>query len=196
MEQEEAYIPYENRTPEVLCRDMNLKAEKLYLRLDKSVKRALVILSVAFVVLLALNLYFKWFVVNSWLFAYLGVMFVMFIGSYALFKIIPKLIHDMKCATSPQQHLQIAKKLKLCTQLRCKLPPIAINVLNVTMLLYQYLVAFVRYELPNRFNSFVFILLLVFVCYWGWRERNYHVNEGFCDDLDELEYKLNDRLKE
>lgn len=53
MEREEKYIPYKERTPKELCRDINLKAEKLFLNRDKF---GLVFFAASFLVLVALHM--------------------------------------------------------------------------------------------------------------------------------------------
>ena len=63
MKREETYIPYKERTPKELCRDINLKAEKLFLKKDKF---GLLIFAVFFLVLAALHFYYKTYV-NLWL---------------------------------------------------------------------------------------------------------------------------------
>lgn len=56
MKREETYLPYKERTPKELCRDINIKVEKLFLKRDKN---SLLIFAVSFLVLLALHLYYK-----------------------------------------------------------------------------------------------------------------------------------------
>ena len=63
MKREETYIPYKERTPKELCRDIYLKAEKLFLKKDKF---GLLIFAVFFLVLVALHFYYKTYV-NLWL---------------------------------------------------------------------------------------------------------------------------------
>ena len=54
MKREETYIPYKERTPKELRRDINLKAEKLFLKNDKY---GLLFFALAFLGLVALHLY-------------------------------------------------------------------------------------------------------------------------------------------
>lgn len=187
MEQEETYIPYKERTPGELCRDMNLKAEKMNLRLDKASKWVMLVSGVALLVFVVLNWHFKWSEMNWWWWTFLGTIFTLFIGSVVLFRIISKLINDMTCAKSPQLHLQIAKRLRRCVQLRCSLVKIAFATLYVLLFFLNF---FIPYEQRDKFAQAVYFLVLLVVGFWGWRERNYHVDEGFCDDLDELEYRI------
>ena len=63
MKREETYIPYKERTPKELCRDIYLKAEKLFLKKDKF---GLLIFAVFFLVLVALHFYYRTYV-NLWL---------------------------------------------------------------------------------------------------------------------------------
>lgn len=56
MKREETYVPYKERTPKELCRDITIKAETLFLKRDKF---GLLFFAVSFLVLLALHLYYK-----------------------------------------------------------------------------------------------------------------------------------------
>ena len=53
MKREETYIPYKERTPKELCRDINLKAEKLFV---KTYKHGLLFFAVVFLMLVGLQL--------------------------------------------------------------------------------------------------------------------------------------------
>ncbi len=59
MKREETYIPYKERTPKELCRDINLKAESLFLKNDKY---GLLFFALAFLGLVALHLYYTTYV--------------------------------------------------------------------------------------------------------------------------------------
>lgn len=63
MEREETYIPYKERTPKELCRDISIKVEKLFLKKDKI---SLLYFTVFFLVLVALDWFGKTYV-NLWL---------------------------------------------------------------------------------------------------------------------------------
>lgn len=74
MKREETYVPYKERTPKELCRDINIKAEKLFLKKDKY---GLLVFTVFFLVLLALHLYYKTTYVELWLgFLVVGIILV------------------------------------------------------------------------------------------------------------------------
>ena len=80
MKREETYLPYKERTPKELCRDINIKVEKLFLKRDKN---SLLIFAVSFLVLLALHLYYKTHV-YLWLgFLVVGIIMV---GGFYVFK--------------------------------------------------------------------------------------------------------------
>ena len=80
MKREETYIPYKERSPKELCRDINLKAEKLFLKKDKY---GLLIFTVFFLALVALHLYYKTHV-YLWLgFLVVGIIMV---GGFFVFK--------------------------------------------------------------------------------------------------------------
>lgn len=56
MKREEIYIPYKERTPKELCRDINIKAEKSFLKKDKF---GLLFFIVFFLGFVALHFYYK-----------------------------------------------------------------------------------------------------------------------------------------
>lgn len=56
MKRDETYIPYKERTPKELCRDINLKAEKSFLKKDKF---GLLFFTVFFLLFVALHFYYK-----------------------------------------------------------------------------------------------------------------------------------------
>ena len=80
MKREETYIPYKERTPKELCRDINLKAEKLFLKKDKF---GLLFFAVFFLVLAALHLYYKTYV--NWSLGAIVVGAIMAVG-FVIFK--------------------------------------------------------------------------------------------------------------
>ena len=63
MKRDETYIPYKERSPKELCRDINLKAEKLFLKKDKY---GLLSFTLFFLALVALHLHYKTYV-SVWL---------------------------------------------------------------------------------------------------------------------------------
>ena len=59
MKREETYIPYKERSPKELCRDIDIKAENLFLKKDKF---GLLLFTAFFLLLMALHLYYKTYV--------------------------------------------------------------------------------------------------------------------------------------
>ena len=109
MEQEDAYIAYEDRTPKDLCQDINIKAEKLH----KSNKRGLFVITVIFLVLVALSLHYM--PKENW-WKGLGVLGVVEVSFFVIYIYTQKLIHEMHLAANPKQFLPIAQKLKECVR--------------------------------------------------------------------------------
>ena len=109
MEQQDAYIAYEDRTPKDLCQDINIKAEKFL----KSYKKGVFIVPVICLVLVVLGLHFMPNM-NWWRgLEILGIVEVSFIVIYIYTQ---KLIHEMRLSANPKQFLPIAKKLKECVR--------------------------------------------------------------------------------
>jgi len=105
MEQQDAYIAYEDRTPKDLCQDINIKAEKFL----KSYKKGVLIIPVICLVLVVLGRYFTPDVEWWRGVVIFGVGEVSFIVIYIYTQ---KLIHEMHLAANPKQFLPIAQKLK------------------------------------------------------------------------------------
>ena len=109
MEQEDAYIAYEDSTPKDLCQDINIKAEKFL----KSYKTGVFIIPVICLVLVALSRYFtpdvKWW-------RGLGIFGVAELSFIVIYIYTKKLIHEMHLAANPKQFLPIAQKLKECVR--------------------------------------------------------------------------------
>ena len=105
MEQQDAYIAYEDRTPKDLCQDINIKAEKFL----KSYKKGVFIVPVICLALVVLGRYFtpdvKWW-------RGLGIFGVAEVSFIVIYIYTKKLIHEMHLAANPKQFLPIAKKLK------------------------------------------------------------------------------------
>ena len=109
MEQQDAYIAYEDRTPKDLCQDINIKAEKFL----KSYKKGVFIVPVICLVFVVLGLHFMPNM-NWWRgLEILGIVEVSFIVIYIYTQ---KLIHEMRLSANPKQFLPIAKKLKECVR--------------------------------------------------------------------------------
>lgn len=109
MEQEDAYIPYEERTPRDWCRDINLKAEKFL----KAQKTGMLIIPVVCLVMVVLALHFT-SNANWWrgvgIFGFAEVCFII------IYIYTQKLIHEMHLAATPKQFLPIALRLKECVR--------------------------------------------------------------------------------
>ena len=224
MKREETYIPYKERTPKELCRDINLKAEKLFLKKDKF---GLLFFAVFFLVLAALHLYYKTYVnwslgaivvgaimtvgfvifktnnldeddkryqliltsailllialdwrekmyMNWWL----GAVVVGTIGvvTFVFFKINQKLVNDMNLAVSPKQHLFIGKQLKKCVQIR--------NILCITLLFWLPFLTFQDLMTGWEFTKWAIVFVIGICAQPTW------IDSDFNDDLDELEYRV------
>lgn len=114
MEPEEPYIPFKERTPKEVCRDITIKAEKFL----KSYKIRVIIIPVICLVLVALSWYFMPNV-NWWTgLGIFGVVEVCFIVIFievcfiVIYIYTQKLIHEMHLVANPKQFLPIAKRLK------------------------------------------------------------------------------------
>lgn len=106
MKQQDTHIPYWDRKLDELCQDINLRAEKVFLKQSKY----LLLFAVVFILgLLALGRYFQWFEINwhrdlIWL--------VCLVWLFVVYLVNQLLINRMKRAISPKQHLRLAKCLK------------------------------------------------------------------------------------
>jgi hypothetical protein len=177
MEQEEAYYPYQERTTKELCSDIILKAEKLYLKSDK---RGLLIFAIFFLVCVALNWYFKifkgWWLLCAWLVA-------VFVVYFAFFIINRKLINDMNLAANPKQLLPMAKRLKKCVQYR--------NFVFETLSFWLFISQFMPSPNDEWWWSVIsFIPALIIALVVVKIRRAPEKEADFNDDLDELEYRL------
>lgn len=224
MKREEKYIPYKERSPKELCRDINLKAEKLFLKKDKY---GLLIFTVFFLALVALHLYYKTYVsvclgaivvgaivavgfvvfkpyfsrndnIRSLIFAvfllvlmalnwqektyvnwWLGAIWVgtLVVVTAVFFIINKRLVNDMYLAANPKQHLGIAKRLKRCLQIR--------NILCISLLIWFPVLILDRFQGERWFiPSLIFVVLVLF------GDRDLWIDIAFCEDVNELEYRL------
>ena len=171
MEREETYIPYKERTPKELCRDISIKTEKLFLKKDKI---NLLYYTVIFLVLVALDWFGKTYV-NLWLGAIVvGAFVLMYFVSFIINK---KLISDMNLAASPKQYLPFAQRLRKWVQIR--------NFLGITLLIWlPYLTIY--YQIDGVWKLIQWLILYVVgVC----TEPSWMDND-IGDDLEELEFRL------
>ena len=108
MEQEETYTPYQERSLDELRRDINLKAEKLFI-IRKGSKIVLAILVLALVVFEALNLHNKWVPTNWWLLgAFICLIALVDVICYTIKK---RLLRAMERAVDAKQHFKATKRL-------------------------------------------------------------------------------------
>ena len=225
MKREETYIPYKERTPKELCRDINLRAEKLFLKKDKY---GLLFFAVFFLVLVALHLYDKTYV-SLW-FGFLVVGAIM-AGGFVFFKtyfskkdkyrsliwgvailvcvvlewhektyvnwklgiivvggilfvtsssfiVNKKLVNDMNLAANPKQFFPMAKKLKKSLQNR--------NFICLSLLIWLPFLL-----LDDLQDGWWFTcLLILYVVGALFSNRDFWIDSTFNDDLEELEYRL------
>ena len=108
MEQEETYTPYQERSLDELRRDINLKAEKLFI-IRKGTKIILAILVLALVVFEALILYNKWIPTNWWLLV--ALICVIALVDYICYTIKKRLLSAMELAGDATQHFKSTKRL-------------------------------------------------------------------------------------
>lgn len=179
MEPEEPYIPYEDRTPKELCRDIMFKAEKLYI---KDGKRDMLIGASVILILAAI----AWYNKESFnqlsdysFFTWLGVFAVVY---FVFFFINRKLIHDMELAANPRQFLSMVQRLNKSVKLR-KFLTIAIGIWPALQL-----TGFVKVVW-----WYAAALIPAFIVAWIVVSANPEklVDSEFYDDVEELEYQLN-----
>ena len=161
------------RTEEELCHDITARAEKLHV-LKPKVKYVMLAVVLALFALGALNSHYKWFVMDKWWWAWLGIVVLWFLVFYV---IIRQLINGMRRAATPREYLRKAKWLKRSVKIRNSLwliipfMPVLGNVMDVGELTAILL---------------CLGLMLVFGFVAG------GIDSAFSDDLHELEYRLED----
>ena len=175
MEPEVPYIPYAERSAKELCRDILLKAEKLYIKNDKMIIAVILILAAI-----------AWYNKESFnqlsdysFFTWLGVFEV---GYVVFFFINRKLIHDMELAANPRQFLSMVQRLNKSVKLR-KFLTIAIGIWPALQL-----TGFVKVVW-----WYAAALIPAFIVAWIVVSANPEklVDSEFYDDVEELEYQLN-----
>ncbi len=173
MEQQDTYIPNEDSTLEELCHDLNLRAEKAYLIRSKKDKMILLIGVAAILGLFALTWYFQWYEIN-W---YWGpIVMAAIVGWCFAYILINKLlINRMKRATSPKQHLRIAKCLKWWDKFSKAIVP-------AMMLPLIWLSQEDGVNYGTCLLIFIPLLVLFFIVS--------RVDKDYSEGLDELEYRL------
>lgn len=108
MEQEQTNTAYMERSLDELRRDINLKAEKLFI-ISKGSKIVLAILVLALVVFEALNLHNKWVETNWWLFG--ALICLIALVDVICYTIKKRLLRAMECAVDVKQHLRATQRL-------------------------------------------------------------------------------------
>ena len=176
MKREETYIPYKERTPKELCRDINLKAEKLFLKNDKF---GLLIFAVFFLVLVALHFYYKTYV-NLWLGAI--VVGAILVVNSVFFLINRRLVNDMNLAATSKQFLPMAKRLKKCFQFR--------NFLCLSLLFWLPFLILDDFHDVWRIAE----LLILYILGALFSNRDFWIDPAFSDDVEELEYRLEEQV--
>lgn len=181
MEQEETYIPYKERTTEELCRDINLRAEKVYLKFSKKDIYCILIAIVALVVCVALFWHYCGHV-HGWLLCASIVAYV--VVYYVFFRINQKLINDMFLAKRPEQNLILAKRLKKCLFYR-----------HILISIFGFILgAIIAWPSAQNFEwvyfTGCFICLLIGIWLGTIIKPESWVDSDLNEDLYELEYRL------
>ena len=180
MEPEEPYIPYEERTPKELCRDIMFKAEKLYLNNEK---KALLIGAVVFLVFVAL----AWRKLRSfddyyWLVG-IGAIGVVY---FVFYFINHKLINDMYNTANPRHFLSMVQRLKKCLKIRN-------YIFIATAAWTTFLQSWDLWGLNIWLWAAVSIIPSLLIAWIGISVNPVSKSDsGFCEDIDELELRLNE----
>ena len=153
-----------------MCRDINLRAEEVYLKVSKKGKYFRLFFVVALVVFTVWN--WQWVRNNPWWWAWLGTCALLV---FVIYKIQQKMINAMKRAASPKENLRIAKWLKRFIKLIYGIGLIVVYSPWIKQLVHEQ-----RYGLA----CFVAVLLFVF----GFIASS--TDATFNEDLHELEYRL------
>ena len=112
MEQEQTNTPYLERSLDELRRDINLNAEKLFVKPSKTGKICWAILVLSLVVFEFLNLHYKWVVTNWWMLVAANCAIVLMLFTFYIIK--KRYFDAMKRAGDAKQHLIATKKLIRC----------------------------------------------------------------------------------
>ena len=173
MEQQETYIPYEERTLEELCHDLNLRAEKAYLIRSKKDRTILLIGVVIILGVLALAWYLMRVEINWYR---EPIVISAIVGWSFVYILINKLlINRMKRATSPKQHLRFAKCLKWWDKFFKAIVPAMI-----------FPSIWLSQEDGVNYGTCLLIFIPLFVLFF----IATRVDEDFNEGLDELEHRL------
>lgn len=183
MKSEEPYIPYKERTPKELCRDILLKAEESYLKKEKN---ALLIGAGLILTFLALNWYFKWFSDMLWsVWLGIGVIGVVY---FVFYFINHKLIHELNLTANPKQFLHIVQRMKNCLKAR--------NFILITTAAWVYLLQ--TWDIFGVNIWWWTALSIIPALFIGWIGISMNPvsksDSAFCDDVDELEHRLSEQV--
>jgi hypothetical protein len=167
-----------NRTLEELCNDINLRAEKLFIKFSKVEKWGLLLIAVLFLAPIAIN----WHLHRSvdWWWVGAGCALVVFF--FVFYIINQRLINGMKRAANVKQHLRLAKRLSKCVRFR-----------NFFFIFFQGCICGIHL-VNNEFEWgwFLFgliIAVIVTLCITAANPKML-IDPAFSEDLDELEYRL------
>lgn len=179
MEPEEPYIPFKERTPKELCRDIILKAEDSYLNKEK---KGLICGIVVFVVFLALNWYVKWLSDSSW-WVGLGIVGVVYFVFYFINR---KMINEMYCTANPKQFLHIVQRLEKCLKVR--------NYIFISTAAWLSIVqTWDLWDVNIWWWSVVSIIPALFLGWIGITINPVSKSDSaFCEEIEELEFRLSE----
>ncbi len=168
-----------NRTLEELCNDINLRAEKLFLKFSKVEKWGLLFFAVAFIAPIAIF----WHLQRSIDWWWVGACCIFVVFFFVFFIINRRLINGMKRATDFKQHLRLAKRLKKCVRFR-----------NFLGSLYWSTFVGISIVCRDEFSwgwiLFAFIVaVIVSLCLTAVKPEML-IDSAFREDLEELEYRL------
>ena len=167
-----------NRTLEELCNDINLRAEKLFSKFSKVEKWGLLLFAVLFLAPIAIN----WHLHRSVDWWWVGACCALVVFLFVFYIINHRLINGMKRAANVKQHLRLAKRLRKCVQFR-----------NFFGFLYWSTFAgfgFAHDEFEWGWFLFSLIIaVIVTLCITAANPEKL-IDSAFSEDLDELEYRL------
>lgn len=181
MEPEEPYIPYEERTPKLLCRDILLQAEKLYVKKDRKGLLIAAVFVLAFVVAgwyMAPEKEKMW--VYAWVVAELAVYFVFFL-------INKKLINEMNLTANPRQFLSMVQRL--CKTLKLRNFILLVLGLWPSLCFIPFLSDLVKVRLWWIVLSIIPTVLIAWLFVSMKPDRL--IDSDFYSDVEDLEYQLN-----
>jgi hypothetical protein len=179
MEPEEPYIPFKERTPKELCRDIILKAEDSYLNKEK---KALLTGIVIFLAFLAVNWYSRWITDTSW-WVGLGIVGAVYFVFYFVNR---KMINEMNLTANPKQFLDIAQRLKKCLRVR--------NFISISTAAWLSIVQ--MFDLWDSNIWWWSVVSIIPALFLGWIGISINPvsksDSAFCEEIEELEFRLSE----